>query len=158
MNFIKNIYQLLIALSLAVFYVSCSSSLSGSFFKPVADIPTDKSVIYLYRPNDDKSTEFTITYNNKEICILESGGYFPFFVKEGKVVISSSANFKLFVTGLLQTAGSTNFVYKAEPGKFYYVMCQAVGSDGSELSIKLVPENFGIKSIKECRLLEPISP
>lgn len=157
MSFIKNIYQLLIALVLAVFYVGCSSSLSGPLFKPVADIPTDKSIIYLYRPNDDKNTEFTITYHGKEICVLENGGYFPLLVKEGKVVISSRANFKLFVTGFLQTAGSTDFIYKAEPGRYYYVKCQAVGSDGNELSMKLVPDNFGINSIKECRLLEPIS-
>jgi hypothetical protein len=122
------------------------------------DIPTDKSVIYLYRPDDGKSTEFTITYNKKEICVMENSGYFPFFVEEGKVEIFSSANFKMFVTGLLQTAGSTDFVYKAEAGKYYYVMCQAIGSDGNELSMKLVPDNFGINSIKECRLLDPISP
>ena len=157
MSYIKRKYKLLIAFAIAILYIGCSSSLSGPMFKPVMDIPTDKSVIYLYRPDDDKNTEFTITYNNREICVLENGGYFPFFVEKGKVEISSNANFKMFVTGLLQTAGSTDFVFKAEPGKNYYIMCQdAEGS--SELSMKLVPENFGINNIKECRLLEPITP
>jgi len=155
MSYIKNKYQLILALVLAVFYIGCSSSLSGTLFKPVTDIPADKSVVYLYRPNDDRSTEFTITYHGKEICVLENGGYFPLFVKEGKVVISSSANFKMFVTGLAQT-GSKDFIFKAEKGKYYYVMCQDPQGN-SELSMKLVPENFGISGIKECRLLEPIS-
>lgn len=142
--------------TLAVFYIGCSSSLSGALFNAVTDIPADRSVIYLYRPIDDKSTEFTITYNNKEICVLVSGGYFPIYAEEGKVEISSSANFKMFVTGLLQTAGSTDLFFEAEPGKYYYVMGQPVESDPNKLSIKLVPENFGVNSIKECRLLEPI--
>ena len=106
--------------------------------------------------NDDKSTKFTIKYNGQEICILENGGYFPFFVKEGKVKISSNANFKLFVTGLLQSAGSTDFVFKAEAGKSYYIICQDAES-GNELSMKMVPENFGLHSIEECRLLDTIS-
>ena len=120
MNYIKNFYQLLLALSLAVIFIGCSSSLSGSLFKPVTDIPTDKSVVYLFRPDDDRSTEFTITYRGKEIFILENEGYFPLLVKEGKVEISASANFKMFVTGLLQTSGSTDFVFEAEKGKYYY--------------------------------------
>ena len=156
MHYTKNKYQLIIAIALAVFYMGCSSSLSGPLFKPVTDIPKDKSVVYLYRPDDDRSTEFTITYRGNEICVLENGGYFPFFVKEGKVVISSSPNFKMFVTGLAQTGDSEDFIFKAEKGIYYYVLCQ--DPQGSELSMKLMPENFGINSIKECRLLEPISP
>lgn len=156
MSYIKNIYQTLLAITVTLFFVGCASTLSGPLFKPVTDIQTDKSVVYLYRPNDDKSTEFTITYRGNEICVLENGGYFPFFVKEGKVVISSSPNFKMFVTGLAQTGGSEDFIFKAEKGKYYYVLCQA--SQGNELSMKLMPENFGISDIKECRLLEPISP
>jgi len=156
MSYIKNIYQILLLFAIAIFYMGCSS-LSGTLFKPVTDIPADKSVVYLYRPNDDRSTEFTITYHGKEICVLENGGYFPFFVEEGIVKISSSANFKLFVTGLLQTTGSTDFVFKAEPEKSYYIECEAREFGGQKLSIQLQPENFGIHNIKKCRLLEPIS-
>ena len=153
MKHIKSI--ILISLAFSVFFIGCSSSLSDTLFKPVTHIPTNKSVIYLYRPNDDKSTKFTITYNNKEICVLENGGYFPLFVNEGKVEIFSTANFKLLVTPLF--VGSTDIVLKAEHGKYYYVLCQDDGFSGSKLSMKVVPENFGVNSIKECRLLEPIS-
>jgi len=143
-------------IGLAIFYVGCSSSLSGSLFKPATDIPSDKSIIYLYRPDTGHTTEFTIKYNNMEICILESGGYFPFFAEEGKVAISSSVNFKMFSTGLLVLAfsGSTDLVFEAEPGKSYYIECRG----HQELTKKLVPENYGITDIKVCRLLEPISP
>jgi len=136
--------------------VGCSSSLSGPLFKPTTDIPTDKSIIYLYRPDTGHTTEFTMTYNNMEICILESGGYFPFFAEVGKVEISSAVNFKMFSTGLLDQAmsGSADLVFEAEPGKTYYIECLG----HQKLTIKLVPENYGISRIKGCRLLEPISP
>ena len=157
MIYIKIFCKTLLIFTIAVFYIGCSSSLSGDLFKPVTNIPADRSVIYLYRPIDDKSTEFTITYNKREICVLVSGGYFPIYAEEGKVEISSSANFQMFVTGLLQTAGSTDLFFEAEPGKYYYVMGQTLESDPNKLSMKLVPENFGVNSIKECRLLEPIT-
>lgn len=157
MSYLKNIYRILFAFTFAVFFISCSSSLSDALFKPVTEIPPDKSVVYLFRPDDNKSTEFTIMYKNQEICILENGGYFPFYVEEGKVEISSKANFKMFVTGLLQTIDSTDLVFKAEMGKYYYVMCQDDEFNGNKLLMKLVPENFGFNSIKQCRLLETIS-
>lgn len=159
MSYLNNVFKFLMAFVLSLLFIGCSS-LSGPLFKPATNIPTDKSVIYLYRPNDNKNSEFTITYNNIEVCILESGGYFAFFAAEGKVELLSSVNFKLFATGLLDQAlaGTTDLIFTAEPEKSYYVQCQAIGSQGQELSMKLVPENFGINDIKECRLLDPISP
>ena len=156
MSYIKKVYQRLLVIGLAIFYVGCASSLSGPLFKPATDIPTDKSIIYLYRPDAGHTTEFLITYNNMEICDLQSGGYFPFYAEEGRVDITSTVNFKMFSTGLFDQAfsGSTDLVFEAEPGKSYYLECRG----HQNLSIKLVPESYGISSIKECRLLEPISP
>jgi len=156
MGLIKKIIQLLLVFALTMLYISCSSSLSGPLFKPVTEIPTDRSIIYLYRPDTDNNTEFTISYNNIEICILMSGGYFPFYAEAGKVKISSAVNFKMFATGLLDQAasGTRDFFFQAEQGKIYYLECKG----HQELFIKVVPENYGLSSIKDCRLLEPISP
>jgi len=155
-NYIKKKNQLILALALAVFCMGCSSG--GPMFKPITYLPADQSVIYLYRLNDDENKEFTITYNEKEICVLENDGYFPFYVNEGKVKISAAVNFNFFTSGLVDLAAlNTNFVFEAEIGKSYYIKCNSVGALGQELSIRLVPENFGINNIKECRLLEPIS-
>lgn len=147
-------YQLLAIFALGMFYMGCSSG-SGPLFKPITDIPEDQSLIYLYRPDDGRSTEFTIKCNNKDIGILEKKEYFPFFVEEGKVEISSRVRFKLFAVGLLDLAiaQSTEFVFKAEPGKAYYIECLADESEGKKLSINLVPDNYGYIRIRECRLL-----
>ena len=154
MSHMKKIQQLSLVFALGIFYTGCSS-LSGPLFKPVTDIPRDQSVIYLYRPDDGKNTEFTIKCNEKEICVLENTGYLPFFIGEGKVEISSLVRFKLFVVGILDLAiaQSTEFVFKAEPGKAYYIECVADESEGKKLSINLVPDNYGFIRIKECRLL-----
>ena len=143
-------------LRLQCYDIGCSSSLSGPLFKPVTEIPTDRSIIYLYRPDTDYNTEFTISYNNIEIGILVSGGYFPFYAEPGKVKISSAVNFKMFATGLLDQAasGTKDFFFQAEQGKIYYLECKG----HQELFIKVVPEKYGLSSIKDCRLLEPISP
>jgi hypothetical protein len=148
------IHQLSLVFALGMFYMGCSSA-SGSLFRPISDLPTDQSTIYLYRPDDGRSTEFTIKCNGKEIGILENEGYFPFFVEEGKVEISSHVRFKLFVVGLLDLAIAqpTEFVFKAEPGRAYYIECLADENEGKKLSINLVPDDYGFIRIRECRLL-----
>ena len=157
MDFIKNKYKIILGFIFVLSYLACSS-LSGPIFKPVSNIPANQSIVYLYRSSDDKNTEFTMKYNNNEICVLERGGYFPVFVREGKVEISATLNFKLFSTALLDLATSSpsNLVFKADPGKSYYVECQSSENNKDELVIKLVPENYGINKIKECKLLDPI--
>jgi hypothetical protein len=154
MSHMMKIHPLSLVFALGMFYMGCSSA-SGPLFKPITDIPGDQSLIYLYRPDDGKSTEFTIKCNNKEIGILENKGYFPLCVEEGKVEISSLVRFKLFVVGLLDRAIAqpTEFVFKAEPGRAYYIECLADESEGKKLSINLVPDNYGFVRIKECRLL-----
>ncbi len=150
------IYQFLLIFTLALISNGCSS-LSGSLFKVVSEVPEDHSVVYLYRLNDKINTEFMIKYNNVEICILENNGYFPLFVKEGKVEISSLVQFKMFATGILDAAmaGSSEFVFEAVSGKSYYLKCSAEEFSGQRLTIDLVPENFGVNNIRECRLLQP---
>lgn len=115
-----------------------------------------QSVVYLYRPDEGKRTEFTIKCNENQICILENKGYYPFFIGEGKVEITATVRFKMFTTGFLDAGmyDPTEFVLKAEPGKVYYIECEA-GSDsgGQKLNIKVVPDNFGFIRIKDCILL-----
>jgi hypothetical protein len=156
MRYITNIFLFLFVFTLAIYSIGCSS-LKGPLYKAVSDIPEDKSVVYLYRINDNFNTDFMITYNYEEICVLVNNGYFPFFVEPGKVEISSAVQFKMFATGILDAAiaNPTEFVFEAEPGKSYYLKCDASVYTGQELTIKLVPEKFGSNDIKECRLLDP---
>ncbi len=154
MDYLKKASLLALIVSFSILYMGCSS-LSGPLFKEITDIPSSQSLIYLYRPNDNRNTDFLIKCNDKEMCVLKNNGYFPFFVGEGKTEISSVVQFKMFTTGLLDAgiAGSTDFVFKSESGKTYYVECQADESGGQRLTIKSVPQNYGSIRIKECRLL-----
>ncbi|MBX2990099.1 MAG: DUF2846 domain-containing protein [Bacteroidetes bacterium] len=132
--------------------VGCSSS-RGPLFKEVAGIPHGRSIAYLYRPDDGKSTEFDLKVNGAEIGILERMGYFPVVIEEGKVEITSAVRFKLFVTGIQAIGGPAKFVFKAEAGKTYYVECLADQSDGQRLSISVVPGKYGRIRIRECTLI-----
>ncbi len=152
---LKHLFRFIILVLFSVFLVSCSSS-QGPLFKKISNIPEHQSAIYFFRSNDKVNSEFLMTCNNKEVCILENNGYFPYLVNEGKVVIKSFIQFKLFATGLLDLAmaDSTQLVFKANAGKSYYVECAAKGSNKNELKISLVPENYGSIKIKDCPLLE----
>ncbi len=156
MRYVINLFLALFVITLAIYPIGCSS-LKGPLYTAVSDIPEDQSVVYLYRINDNYNTEFMITYNYEEICVLVNNGYFPFFVEPGKVELSSAVQFKMFATGILDAAIATptEFVFEAEPGKSYYLKCSAGEFSGQELTIKLVPENFGSNDIKECKLLDP---
>lgn len=138
------------------YFLSACSALNGPLFKPVNNIPENQSVIYMYRLENKSNSEFLIKSNGQDICILKNNGYFPFFVKPGRVDISSIIQFKLFTTGILDVAISepSTLVLKAETGKSYYIKCETDEITGQELIMDLVPENFGSKNIKECKLLE----
>lgn len=158
MNNVKNKYPIILSFNFLLLCIGCSS-LSGPLFKPILDIPTGKCIIYLYRLDDEHSSEFTVACNDSDICILEKWSYFPIINNAGKVKLSASVNFKLFTTGFLDKAiaGTTELIFKTEPGQSYYIECQALEWGGNKLTIKLVPKNFGMIRVKECRLLDPIS-
>ncbi len=152
---VKHVLKFLILFFISLVYLSCSSS-QGSLFKKVTNIPSHQSVIYLFRSNNRVNSEFLITCNNKEVCVLENNGYFPYLVNEGKVVVKSFVQFKFFATGLLDLAmaDSSQLVFKADAGKSYYIECASKESNTNELKISLVPESYGSIKIKECPLLE----
>jgi hypothetical protein len=122
----------------------------------VTAIPQGQCLVYLYRPDDEKGTEFTVTCNGQEICTIEKLTYIPLFVDAGKVEVSTAVRFKMFSTGLLDKAiaGSTDHFFKAEVGKTYYLECLADQSNGQKLTISNVSEHYGRIRIKACHLLQ----
>jgi hypothetical protein len=154
----KYIYIILI-LFCAIFVFSCAAGLQGPLFKPVSEIPKDKSIIYIYRINDKINTEFIINYFDKELCVLQNNGYFPYIIDQGKVELTSKVQFKMFATGILDQAiaNPTQLIFEAQAGKTYYIECKADELGGQELSINKVPDKYGRNRIKECKLLDPFT-
>jgi hypothetical protein len=146
MCLIKRLYHILFVFVLTLSCVSCSS-LQGPVFKKITDIPQNKSVVYLYYPNNNINPDLIIKYKNKEVCILKNGGYYPFIADEGKFEISSEIR-------SLIIDNSTEFVFKADAGKSYFIECQVEAGYVAKPIIKLVPENFGMNRIKDCILLD----
>ena len=151
----KKKHYILFFLLLVFLFISCSS-IQGPLFKSITNVPENQSVIYIYRSNDKTNSEFAISCNDKELGMLENNQYLPELVNEGKVVIKSMVQFKMFTTGLLDAAiaDSTIYVFKAEPGKSYYIECKADEFSGQVLTIDLVPENYGSNRIKNCVLVQ----
>jgi len=157
MDNLKRYISFLILFVIVFFNYDCSSH-QGPLFKKVTEIPENQSVIYLYRFEDKINTEFLIKYFDKEICILENNGYFPYIVEKGKVELSSTVQFKMFATGILDQAmaNPTQLVFEAKAGESHFIECVADELGGQELTINKVPEKYGQNRIKECMLLQPI--
>ena len=149
------IYLLFLTMAFISLITGCSSSLRGTFFKVVNDIPSGKCLVYLYRPVDDYQTKFSVQYDNHEICTSEKGSYYPLFVDPGKVKITSKVNFQMFVTGILDKAITrhTTFVFTAQAGKRYFIECTTEEDNRNLLNMRLVTKEYGRVRIRGCRLL-----
>lgn len=102
---------------------------------------------------------------------MKRGGYYPFIATPGAYEFSSKPRFKLFITGLLDTALSTvTLKLEVEAGKVYYikgvqpedlenlsvatrVLAQYSGSQA--LLLIHVDNESGASEIQGCVLLKP---
>lgn len=152
------------ALGLAIALCGCAGSLNGPASQAVASIPADKALIYLYWPDEDLGTQFTIKANDEHVITLKNEGYVPFFVTADSVDLSAKVQFKLFKTGLLGAAAAptTHFKLKAEAGGTYYVKCSGMApkflslstTHGQRLGMSLVTNDIGAFEIQACKLLK----
>ena len=151
----KRCISICVLLVFVILNIHCASQ-QGALFKKVTNIPEDKCLIYIYRAEDKMNTEFLIKYFDQELCILQNNGYFPYFADNGKVKLTSTVQFKMFATGILDQAiaNPSELVFKAETGKTYYIECTANELGGQELSINVVPLKYGQNQIKQCSLMQ----
>jgi len=161
----KNTLMIAAILCLAIVMMyGCAGSLKGPAFQAVTSIPENKAVIYLYWPDEDLGTQFTIKANDEHVITLKNEGYIPFFVTPDSVDLSAKVQFKLFKTGLLEAAAAptTHFKLKTEAGGTYYVKCSGMApkflslstTHGQRLGMALVTHDIGAFEIQACKLLK----
>ena len=166
-----------VALILAVFTISgCAADRA---FSPVAEIPQNKGVLYIYRNEPDSIDAFkffnysvfghtvhTIEANGKPITIMENGGYFPYVVDPGKLELTTKVRFKMLVTGLGDMALSENKSIKVQinSGQVHYVRAfhdtavpgwLNLSGYSHSLNLTWVPPLTGGREIDGTKLLDP---
>ena len=139
---------------MALLSAGCASTPQGILFRPVQDAPAGVALIYVYRPDDGKGTEFEVACNGTIIGTLPKAGYIPIFMPPGKVEFVASVKFKLFQTGALDPAfaGSSECVFTAEAGKTYYVEGIADEAEGQRLRLAPAASRYALLRIANCRL------
>jgi hypothetical protein len=75
-------------LLIPILLLSACATTDGTRFQKIADIPKDKGVVYIYRPNAMAgliSHYRVFDGNDEEICSLRRGGYCLLYAKPGEV-------------------------------------------------------------------------
>jgi hypothetical protein len=143
----KSLSSILGFILISTLIVGCGAS--GPAFKPVADLPADKGVVYIYRESSFVGSGVfgTVTANNIPITKVFNGGYFPYISKPGTVHFEVS------------TEATNEADVLVEAGKDKYLKTSVgMGFLIGHLKFSEVSPEIGRKEIGECQLLEPIEP
>lgn len=155
----------IVGLVLTVVLAGCSATppKTGPLFSGAAEIPVDKTALYLYRPE----REFNwagwpiVTVNNDQSVALVNNGYFVFTVEPGSVLIKAEGGWD---EGWWP--GPTTRTINVEAGKRYYVRLvphlppgvragpHLFWSDMAKTHIAVMPEQEALREISSTRLIE----
>lgn len=157
----SRVNRILAVVALVSMQYGCATS-----FKPVANVPTDKALIYIYMPSRFTLQSDTYTvYNsdNKTIVKLHKGGYYPYFAAPGKVKLWAFA-----VPDWVPGPGKRHYKlpdvpteYKGEatldlsPGEVRYVKgTEEFYYFAHRINLTVVDPSVGETEIKECTLIQ----
>lgn len=135
---IHSTWLLLIA-SLGLF--GCAS---GPPFRPEASVPSDKALIYVYRPPVMHGAVYSpeVTVGGNAPVALRNGGYFTTFISPGDVLVT------------ITNIGKRSLSISAVAGESYYVKGGTVLMAGGYPALSLVPRETALAEIKECKLID----
>ncbi len=116
---------------------------SGPAFERVTDIPQDKGVIYVYRPNSiiGSAVRYDVFANDELVCNLVRGGYCLHYAKPGEVEF----------WGKTEAKGSITIDVKA--GQEHYVKGSlSMGILLGRPNLTLVEPKDAMGDLTECKL------
>lgn len=119
---------------------------TGAPFQPVAEIPDDKALVYIYRPGAffGGGVVYDVHVGETEIVALRSAGYFPYFAIPGETEFWARTEAKATV--------ATNL----EKGETYYLRGGVgIGFFIGHPKLTFVSEEEGASEIQDTTLLEP---
>ena len=141
MKSIRTTSILMILLSLGL--QGCAT---GPPFQPVAEIPADKVLVYIYRPGAifGSGVVYDVHVGEKEIVALRPKGYFPYFAAPGETEFWSRTEAKATV--------ATNL----SEGETYYLRGGVgLGFFVGHPKLTFVSEEEGSSEIQDTNLLKP---
>ena len=126
-------------LILSVF--ASQGSTLGSSFQGADKIPTDKAVVYIYRPRTRLGKiPFNVKANGRVLTTLVPSGYYAYIAEPGQI------EFTAFDTG-----SSSSITVDAKAGQAYYLK-GADGKWGGSVRLESVSPETGTNEIASCKL------
>ena len=112
-------------------------------YKPVADIPVNKGVIYIYRPINliGFASAFNVYSGQNMIVTLKNGTYYPYIVNPGERALWSQHNLG---------GGTSTVTVDVKEGKEIYVKCGDEGGIDYSPKLMIVSPDDAKKEIKSC--------
>jgi hypothetical protein len=123
---------------------------SGPRFEATAQAPSDKGLVYIYRPGKFMGGGVVFDVHvgpkadNNAIVSLRSGGYFPYYAEPGELELWGKTESTSSVTVDVK-AGQTTYV-RGSVGVGFLV---------GRPSLEVVDSATGEKELKDCKLLPP---
>lgn len=136
--------KVLLLLSLfCVLSAGYGCSAKGPAFTPVATIPAEKSLIYVYRPSGflGGGVHYDVYAGQEKVCNLVQGGYCQYFGAPGEIEIWGKTESKGTIT-IDSKVGQTTYV-KAGVGMGFLV---------GRPNFTVVDTTLGGTEIKDCKL------
>jgi hypothetical protein len=127
-------------------------------FQPVASVPDDKALVYVYRKAHiiGAAGRHQINVNGEPVGVLPNGGYFPYFASPGTNQFSSSFLTTMIVDGVpipkSLLAGPHLLTLTAVPGRTYYLQFKIATTWGPKM-LQMDAET-GARDIAKCRLIQ----
>lgn len=119
-----------LVLLFVTFLSGCSQNIKGVYFQPLANIPQDKAVIYIYWTDKGDipgahRVSYSLKANSENIVTMKSGGYYPLVVPTGTVKLSTKVNFNFPLVPAANQAGAPveELEITVRPNHSYYVRC-----------------------------------
>ena len=127
-----------------LFLVACAAS--GIPFQRITEIPSEKGVVYVYRPNSmiGGAVHYDVHAGENEVlCDLIRGGYCLYYAKPGELELWGKTESRSSITVDVK-AGQEHFVKGG----------LSLGFIVGRPNFSLVDSAIGLKEIADCKLLE----
>lgn len=127
-----------------LFLVACAAT--GTKFQRIADIPKDKGIVYVYRPNSilGGAVHYDVHAGNDDvICDLVRNGYSPYYANIGELELWG------------KTESKSSITIDVKPGQEHFVKGGlSMGFIVGRPNFTEVDNKTGLEEIAECVLLE----
>lgn len=143
---------------IAVVAVLDLSGCAGPKFSPVASVPSQKALVYIYRKSalGGIAGNHHIFVNGQPVTSLYSGSYFPYYATPGTNFLSSKLLSLSVMLNMVMNAEFKDRICRldAEPGHTYYVQFHIADTWGPKM--KIVDPAIGERDIQNCHLAKAI--